>query len=401
VTSDAQAGAVIGPAPRRARRDRLARCATVVALALLVAGCSSFTSMFGGLFGAEKPKPKPFEAIAAPISVRPVWNQSIGDVQFPLTVAINGTALTLASSDGSVLAIEAETGRTLWRANVGAKISAGVGSDGKVSAVVTRDGDLVALENGAVKWKKPLGARVATAPLVAGGRIFVLGVDRGVRAFDASDGAKLWQLQRPGDALTLSQTGVIAAFKDTLIVGQGPRMAGVDPVAATLRWEVPLGSPRGANEVERLADLIGPVVRTGDLVCARSFQAAVGCVDAERGVITWTKAIGGTDAVSGDREMLFGADASDRLSAWRTPTGDVAWTSEALMFRGLGAPAAVGASVVFGDASGTLHWFSREKGESQARITTDGSAITVPPVSIGGLLVVVTRAGGVFAFRPA
>jgi hypothetical protein len=44
---------------------------------------------------------------------------------------------------------------------------------------------------------------------------------------------------------------------------------------------------------------------------------------------------------------------------------------------------------------------SRAKGESQARVPTDGSAITVPPVSVGGLLVVVTRDGGVFAFRPA
>ena len=71
------------------------------------------------------------------------------------------------------------------------------------------------------------------------------------------------------------------------------------------------------------------------------------------------------------------------------------------MFRGLGAPAAVGQSVVFGDSSGTLHWFSRAKGESQARVPTDGSAIATPLVSIGGLLVVVTRDGGVFAFRPA
>ena len=71
------------------------------------------------------------------------------------------------------------------------------------------------------------------------------------------------------------------------------------------------------------------------------------------------------------------------------------------MFRGLGAPAAVGHSVVFGDADGTLHWFSRDKGESQARVTTDGSALSAPPVSVGGLLVVVTRTGGVFAFRPA
>ena len=71
------------------------------------------------------------------------------------------------------------------------------------------------------------------------------------------------------------------------------------------------------------------------------------------------------------------------------------------MFRGVGAPAAVGQSVVFGDAAGTLHWFSRAKGESQARVTTDGNAISTPPVSVGGLLIVVTRGGGVFAFRPA
>jgi outer membrane protein assembly factor BamB len=379
----------------RGRRSA-ARAVALLAVAAL-AGCS----LFGSLFGPDKPKPKPFEPIAAPITVRPAWNQSIGAVRFPLTVAVNGSMLTMAASDGSVVGIEAETGRTLWRANVGTQISAGVGSDGKLAAVVTRGGELIAIENGQVKWKKPLGVRVATAPLVAGGRVFVLGVDRALQAFDASDGAKIWQLQRPGDALTLSQTGVVAAFKNTLVAGQGPRMAGIDPVSSTLRWEVPLGSPRGANEVERLADLIGPAVRSGDLVCARSFQAAVGCIDAEKGAVVWTKAIGGTDAIGGDSELLFGADASDRLSAWRTPSGDVAWTSEALMFRGLGAPAAVARSVVFGDAEGTLHWLSRDKGEAQARVSTDGSAISVPPISIGGLVVVVTRSGGVFAFRPA
>ena len=383
--------------PRRGVRSRAALALTAALAVGLLAGCSVFNS----IFGAEKPKPKELEPIVAPITVRPAWNQRIGAVQFPLTVAVNGNVLTLASSDGSVTAVEADSGRAVWRADVGAKISAGVGSDGTLAAVVTRDGELVVLEGGRVKWKKVVGVRVATAPLVAGGRVFVLGVDRTIHAFDASDGIKLWQVQRPGDALTLSQTGVIVPFKNTLVVGQGPRMAGFDPVSSSLRWEAPLGSPRGANEVERLADLIGPVVRSGDLICARSFQAAVGCVDAQLGNVAWTKTVGGTDAISGDAELLFGADASDRINAWRTATGDVAWTSESLMFRGLGAPAAVGQSVVFGDSSGTLHWFSRAKGESQARVPTDGSAIATPLVSIGGLLVVVTRDGGVFAFRPA
>lgn len=390
-----------------ASRSMARACGVVLAtFALsLVASCSTldsaYNSTFGKLFGSDKPKAKELEPIAAPIAVRSAWSQNVGSVQFPLTVAVNGNALTLAASDGNVIALEAESGKTLWRVDVGAKISAGVGSDGKVAAVVTRGGELVAVEAGRVKWRKPLGVRVATAPLVAGGRVFVLGVDRAIQAFDANDGVKLWQVARPGDPLTLAQTGVIAAFKNTLVAGQGPRMAGFDPVGPSLRWEVPLGSPRGANEVERLADLVGPVVRTGDLVCARSFQAAIGCVDAQLGTVAWSKAIGGIDAISGDAEFLFGADASDRLSAFRTATGDVAWTSEALMFRSLGPPAVVAQSVVFGDATGMLHWFSRAKGESQARVPTDGSAITVPPVNVGGLLVVVTRSGGVFAFRPS
>ena len=367
------------------------RAAIGLVLAALLGACS--------LLGPDRPKPKPLEPIAAPITARQVWNQSIGAVQFPMTVAVNGAVVTVAASDGTVLAMEAESGKALWRANVGAKLSAGVGSDGKVAAVVTRDGDLVALEAGQVKWKKALGVRVATAPLVAGGRVFILGVDRAVQAFDAQDGAKIWQVQRPGDPLTLAQAGVIAAFHDTLVVGQGPRMAGFDPVASTVRWEVAIGSPRGANEVERLADLIGPPLRTGDLLCARSFQAAVGCVDAERGRIMWTKTIGGTDAIGGDSELLFGADASDRMTAWKTDSGLVAWTSEALLYRGLSAPVVQGASVVYGDADGTVHWLSRDKGEAHLRLPTDGSAVTAPPVVSGAMLLIVTRSGGIFAFR--
>ena len=126
----------------------------------------------------------------------------------------------------------------------------------------------------------------------------------------------------------------------------------------------------------------------------------VGCVDASAGRTVWTKNVGGTDAIAGDGERVFGADASDRVSAWSAANGDVAWESEALMFRDLGAPAVVAGSVVFGDREGTLHWLSRLNGQAQLRLPTDGSAIKVPPAVVDGMLVVATRAGGVFAFRP-
>lgn len=359
--------------------------------AALLAGCAS---------GPDKPDPTPLEAFTPSIAGRSVWNQRVDGIDFPLAVSTQGGVFTVASTDGTVLALQADTGREAWRASVGDKLAAGVGSDGRFAAVVTREAELVTLEAGQVKWRKPLGTRVTTPPLVAGERVFVLGVDRSVQAFDALDGRKLWVLQRQGDPLTLSQAGVLAAFKNTLVVGQGPRLAGVDPLRGTVRWEVPLASPRGTNEIERLADLVGPAARAGDRICARAFQAAVACVDAERGALGWTRTVGGTNGIAGDADHTFGADASDRLSAWRTASGELAWTSERLRYRGLSAPLALGPTVVFGDSEGQVHWLSRDKGDTVLRLPTDGGAVIAAPVVIGTTMLVVTRKGGLYAFRP-
>lgn len=368
---------------------RQARRVLGLGLALLI-GCAS----------SDKPSPKPLEPLTPQIAGRMVWSQNLDSISFPLTVAVNSGVFTVADDDGTVLAIESASGRPLWRAEVGSRLSAGVGSDGKFAAVVTRGTELVVIEAGRIVWRKELGVRVSNAPLVAGERVFVLAVDRSVHAFDVLDGRRLWTSKRPGDPLTLSQSGALLAFKDTLLVGQGPRLAGLDPLKGGVRWEVPVATPRGTNEVERLADLVGPVLRVGDVVCARAFQSAVGCVDAEKAAPTWTKTVGGVNGIAGDDQFVFGADASDRLTAWRTATGEIAWNSDGLLYRGLSAPLSVGKTLVFGDAEGNVHWLSREKGEALLRLSTDGSAVIAAPALAATTMLVATRKGGLFAFRP-
>ena len=368
------------------------RAVQVSALTLAaLAGCAS---------GPDKPKPVPLEAISSPIAGRVVWNQRVDSVQFPLAVAVNAGTFTVAGTDGTVLALQADTGRELWRASVGSRLSAGVGSDGRYAAVVTRAGELVVLEAGREVWRYAMGMRINTAPLVAGERVFVLGSDRSVLAFDVLDGKLLWEVRRPGDPLTLSQGGVVSAFKDTLLVGQGARLAGLDPTTGSVRWELPVATPRGTNEIERLADLIGPAARVGDVVCARAFQAAVGCVNAQRGSLVWSKNLGGLNAVAADSQVVVAADASDRITAWKAASGEVAWSSEKLMYHGLSAPVLAGNALVFGDAEGNVHFLSREAGVAQLRLKTDGSAIVGSPVVAGTTVLVVTRAGGVYALRP-
>jgi hypothetical protein len=47
-----------------------------------------------------------------------------------------------------------------------------------------------------------------------------------------------------------------------------------------------------------------------------------------------------------------------------------------------------------------VHLIAREDGRPLGRLVTDGTAIVAAPVLVGRTLVVVTRAGGVFAFLP-
>jgi outer membrane protein assembly factor BamB len=102
----------------------------------------------------------------------------------------------------------------------------------------------------------------------------------------------------------------------------------------------------------------------------------------------------------GDDRLVFGVESDGKVMAWQRVDGQLAWSSELLRYRGLSTPLAVGRSVVIGDASGQVHWLSRDDGALLNRMATDGSAVVSGPVLADGTLVIVTRQGGVFGFKP-
>ena len=123
-------------------------------------GVALVAVLTAGLAGcaADKPKPTALEILSPQIAGRQVWSARLESVQFPLAVAVRDGAFVVAGSDGTVLAIEAQSGRELWRGQVGAKVAAGVGSDGRYAAVVTTDNELVVLNRvpkcGARGWRR-------------------------------------------------------------------------------------------------------------------------------------------------------------------------------------------------------------------------------------------------------
>ena len=364
---------------------------------LSLAACSLVPT---GWFGAEKPKPAELQQDPKLLGVRQAWTARVGTVDFPLVVGVSGNVAAVAASDGTVVGFDATSGREQWRASAGSPLAAGVGLDGNTAAVITRSNDLVAFVSGKEVWRQKLPALSYTPPLVAGARVFVLGGDRSVSAFDGGTGRRLWSQQRTGDPLVLRQAGVMLPVGDTLVVGQGGRLVGLNPLNGSSRWEAVIATSRGINDIERLVDLVGRVSRVGDTVCARAFQSAVGCVDAARGQTVWTQRANGGDGVGGDAASVFGAETDGRVVAWKRENGQRAWANENLLHRGVGTPLALGRSVVVGDGFGFLHLLSREDGSLLTRLATDGSAIAAAPVAVSNSLIAVTRNGGVFAFAP-
>jgi outer membrane assembly lipoprotein YfgL len=334
------------------------------------------------------------------MSIRQVWALKLGALDFPVDVKVDGAMITLVSSEGLIAAIDANKGAELWRVNLGVQISAGVGGDGRFAAVISRGNELIVLDAGKEIWRQKIAAQGFTAPLVAGGRVFVLAADRSVASFDAQSGRKLWTIQRPGESLVLRQPGVLLAVGDTLVAGLAGRLVGLNPTSGVVRWESAIATPRGTNDIERLVDLVGRVNREGDVVCARAFQAAVGCVSAAKGSLLWSKPAEGAVGLSGDQRHVFGVESDGKVVAWNRLDGAREWVSERLRYRQLSAPSVVAGAVVVGDEGGLLHLMSRDTGADLTRVATDGSAIVAAPVLADGTLVVVTRNGGVFGFKP-
>ena len=363
----------------------------VAAMLVLLSACAS----------TDRPKPAPLAPNVPLLGISAAWTANLGGpVDFALDVHVAQGRAYLASSAGMVLALDAQTGAEVWRTKLDLPLSAGVGSDGRYAAVVTRANELLVLDAGKLAWRAQIKALTLTAPLVAGGRVFTLSADRTVSAFDVQSGQRLWQQQKTGEALVLAQAGLLTAVGDTLVVGYSGRVAGLNPLTGASRWETSVVSARGTNEVERLVDVVAGFSRDGNQICVRAFQYAVSCIDATTGRALWSKPANGSNGVAGDASRVYASEGDGRLTAWSRKDGEKAWTLEGYRFRLLSAPLVAGGSLVFGDDAGNLHVLSKTDGAPLNRIMTDDSGLFVAPVLAGKTLLVVSRRGSVYAFRP-
>jgi outer membrane protein assembly factor BamB len=381
--------------PGIGRTGRTRRTLAAAAAAALVAGC--------GLFGSKGPEPAPLAEFRPSLSVATAWRVAVGggsDTYLQPAVAEN--AVYAASASGGVLRVDPASGAVAWSTDVQARLSAGVGTDGFTVAVATPRGEVIALDaDGKIRWRAQATSDVIGPPLVGRGLVLVRATDHRVIAFDADNGRRRWIYSRQLPALTLRASTEMAFAGDNVVVGfPGGRLVAIALANGAARWEAAVSEPKGTTEVERLADVLGPVAVGAGLACAASFQGRVMCADAATGALRWSRELAAGAGVARDARGVYTVDAAAHVHAFEVDGGASRWRNQALANRRLTTPLALAAAVVVGDLQGYVHFLSPGEGSLLARVQVDSGPIVARPLAVGDGAVVLTSGGTLALLTP-
>ena len=375
---------------------RATACATVVAVA--VGGCANLSQSsltdwippipvpsFAWLTGSSH-KPGPLPELKPTVTPQINWQQNVGKAGPGFAPAITPTAIYAAAIDGTIVRVDAATGRVEWKISAGHTLSAGPGADDSLVVVGTDKGDVLAFgTDGKPRWTARVSSEVIAPPRVSGDVVIVFSGDGRIYGLAAADGKTTWVDPRTNPPLTVRNAAGGVVSRGGLLVGTaGGRLLAIDAATGTIAWDGTVATPKGATELERIADVTSLPYVDEKEVCAAAYQGRIACFDLLRGTLLWTRDISSLAGITADASRLYTVDDKGTVVALDRTNGASIWRQELLAKRRIGGPQLIGSELGVVDVEGYLHLLSRSDGAYVGRLATDGSLATTQPKQLGG-----------------
>lgn len=376
------------------------RLTALMAIAGLMAGCSTISGTFDSMnpFASSGPKMAPLLPVKATVDVRTQWSFSAGKSEnYTFIPAVVGNSVYVAGRDGTVSKIE--NGQPVWKIKAGQQLSAGVGANSQLVVVGTQKGDVLAYsaDDGKLVWQAKVSSEVLAAPTVSDKGVAVKSGDNQVFLFDRVDGGRKWVYQRSTPPLSVRSAGSPVFADQYLFVGfPGGKLVALALQNGAPVWEGAVGLPKGATELDRVADVVAPPAIDGAQICSVAFQGRVACFDmGQGGTMIWSRELSSAVGLALDGRYLFVTDDKGAVHALDRLSGSSLWKQDKLLNRRVSGPVVRRNSVVVADAEGIVHFLSREDGSFTARSKTDGTPVRTPVQLLGSGFLVQTSGGNV------
>lgn len=380
--------------------NRLGINLVAVLAVLSLGGCASW---FDGLFGGKDTSEKPAALVEfkPTVAMKPSWQANAGSsLTAFFTPALDGNAVYVAAADGQVMRLDQATGRVLWQVASGKKLSAGVGAGENLVLVGTSKGQVLAYDqSGKFAWQAELSSEILAAPKISEGVVVARTGDGKVFGLGAEDGKTRWIYQRPVPALSLRSAAGILIHKGGVFVGfAGGKLVALSLSNGNLGWEATVALPKGATELERIADVSSTPLTDGRFIYAVAYQGKVACLDINNGALIWSRDISSASGLAIDQQNVYVSEVRGSLHALTKSNGTSVWKQDKLTARALSAPAVNSKFVAVGDVQGYLHVLAIEDGSFAQRAASDGSPIRVPPLMVSEGFLIQTEKGSLISF---
>ncbi len=377
----------------------------VLACCMVLGGCETMSSWIPSIpvpslawlgIGRGAKKPGPLPANEAKANARVDWQVAMGGKGgFGFSPAVRKDVIYAASPDGTIISVDPATGKQNWRISAERKLSAGVGAGPNSVVVGTDKADVFAFDkNGKPLWSGKVSSEVAGPPTAAEGLVVVWSLDGKIFGLAEADGSRKWAYQRTTPPLTVRRFAGGVTSRGGLFTGTaGGKLLALDLATGVLGWEASVATPKGATELERIADVTSLPIVEERQVCAAAYQGRVACFELVRGTVTWSRDFSSLTGIAMDNRFLFLTSDDGAVHALDKTTGASAWKQDKLAARFPSGPAIIGDYLGIVDIEGYLHLLDRNDGSLVGRIATDGAAAISQPQANGTAIVWQSAAG--------
>ena len=398
------------------------RALILLILAAAVSSCATIKNFFNDVKKENLEPPTPLTEFTPSVNVQKVWSERIGKgaakTGARMRPAYANGKLYAAGVDGTIAALDAQTGRTLWQKCLGRRggfilhhgknsleWSGGPSVSGDLVVVGSLEGVVQALDasSGSEKWVVQLSSEIVTAPSIADGLVVVRSNDGRIYGLDAADGSRKWTYDRASvPILSLRGNSAPHAINGAVFAGEdNGKVVALRLNDGNPMWEQLLAPGEGRSEIERLQDIDGTVAVGDGLIYASGYRGQVAALVAETGRPLWSHELSSYTGVAVASTQVYVADADSAVWALDLRTGASNWKQEGLKYRWVSETAAQGDMVVMGDQEGWVHWLAGSDGKFAARVRLSKNPIQAAPVVDGEMVYIEDTDGEVGAYRVA
>lgn len=388
--------------PVRVRRARGQWLLFALAASTLLSACSTLSTWLPSWMTlpapsfswipwfSHGPKLGPLPEYQAKATPRRNWQVAVGGkVGGGFAPAVRPDAVYAAGEDGTLVSVDPASGAQRWRVNAGMPLSAGVGADANLVVVGTDKGDVLAFDTtGKPLWQAKVSSEVSGPPQPTETTVLVWSIDGRIFGLAPKDGARKWMDQRVIPPLTVRRFAGGIVTRGGLFTGTaGGKLLAMDVGTGNVAWEGNVTTPKGATELERIADITSLPVIDEHEVCAAAYLGRLACFDPLRGTLIWSRDFGSLGGLALDNRYLYITDDKSAIQALDKTTGASVWKQDKLAARAPSGPAVVGDYLAVVDGGGYLHLLDRNDGSLVGRLATDDKAPLAQPVAAGDTMV--------------